>query len=76
MVGIAIGQLAFGPVPDRFCRKNPLYAGLIFYCITSIGCSFASSIEMLIVLRFMQAIGACAASMATTAKYCTNRTKN
>lgn len=66
-IGIAIGQLAYGPVLDRFGRKIPLYAGLIFYCITSIGCSFASSMEMLIVLRFLQAIGACAASVAATA---------
>lgn len=66
-IGIAIGQLAYGPVLDRFGRKIPLYAGLIFYCITSIGCSFASSIELLIALRFLQAIGACAASVAATA---------
>lgn len=66
-IGIAIGQLAYGPILDRFGRKIPLYAGLIFYCITSIGCSFASSIEILIVLRFIQAIGACSASVAATA---------
>lgn len=66
-VGIAIGQLAYGPILDRFGRKAPLYAGLIFYCITSIGCSFATSIEVLIILRFVQAIGACAASVAATA---------
>ncbi len=66
-IGIAIGQLAYGPILDRFGRKAPLYAGLIFYCIASIGCSFAASIEVLIVLRFFQAIGACAASVAATA---------
>jgi DHA1 family bicyclomycin/chloramphenicol resistance-like MFS transporter len=66
-VGIAIGQLAYGPILDRFGRKGPLYVGLVFYCITSIGCSFAASIEVLIALRFLQAIGACAASVAATA---------
>jgi len=66
-IGIAIGQLAYGPILDRFGRKAPLYAGLIFYCIASIGCSFAESIDVLIVLRFFQAIGACAASVAATA---------
>ena len=66
-IGIAIGQLAYGPILDRFGRKVPLYVGLIFYCATSVACSFATSIEMLIVLRFIQAIGACAASVAATA---------
>jgi MFS transporter, DHA1 family, multidrug resistance protein len=66
-IGIAIGQLAYGPILDRFGRKVPLYTGLIFYCIASIGCSFAASIDVLIVLRFFQAIGACAASVAATA---------
>ncbi len=66
-IGIAIGQLAYGPILDRFGRKKPVYAGLIFYCIASIGCSFATSIEMLIVLRFLQAIGACSASVAAIA---------
>jgi DHA1 family bicyclomycin/chloramphenicol resistance-like MFS transporter len=66
-IGLAIGQLAYGPILDRFGRKMPLYAGLFLYCITSVGGSFAPSIEILIGLRFVQAIGACAASVAATA---------
>ncbi len=66
-IGIAVGQLAYGPILDRFGRKRPLYAGLIFYCLTSIACSFAKSIELLIALRFIQALGACSASVGATA---------
>ncbi|MDF3076968.1 MAG: Multidrug transporter [Sphingobacteriaceae bacterium] len=66
-IGLAIGQLAYGPILDRFGRKKPVYLALIFYCITSIGCSFSGSIEVLIGLRFFQAIGACAASVAAIA---------
>lgn len=66
-VGIAVGQLAYGPILERFGRKTPLYAGLVLYCIASVGCSFAGSIEVLIALRLVQAIGACSASVAATA---------
>jgi len=66
-VGISIGQLLYGPLLDRFGRKNPLYAGLALYIITSIGCFFCTSIEMLILLRFIQAVGSCAAGVASMA---------
>src|SRR5215203_2974742 len=65
--GIGLGQLLYGPLLDRFGRKKPLYAGLLLYFITSIGCAYAVSIEALIILRFIQAIGACSASIAATA---------
>ena len=65
--GIGLGQLLYGPLLDRFGRKKPLYAGLLLYFITSIGCAYAVSIEALILLRFIQAIGACSASIAATA---------
>ena len=66
-IGMGVGQLLYGPLLDRFGRKMPLYAGLLIYCVASIGCFFASSIEMLIVLRFVQALGGCAATIAATA---------
>jgi len=66
-VGIGLGQLLYGPLLDRFGRKKPLYAGLLLYFICSIGCAYAVSIESLIFLRFVQAIGACSASIAATA---------
>jgi DHA1 family bicyclomycin/chloramphenicol resistance-like MFS transporter len=66
-VGMGIGQLIYGPLLDRFGRKKPLYAGLILYCITSVGCALVGSIEVLIVLRFIQAVGACSATISATA---------
>ena len=66
-IGISIGQLLYGPLLDRFGRKKPLYVGLSLYIITSIGCYFSSSIESLITLRFIQAIGSCAAGVASMA---------
>lgn len=66
-VGISVGQLLYGPLMDRFGRKRPLYIALILYILASLGCAFATSLDMLIVLRFIQAIGACAATVAANA---------
>jgi MFS transporter, DHA1 family, multidrug resistance protein len=64
LVGIAAGQLLYGPLLDRFGRTRPLYAGLMVYVITSIGCAFSQSIDALIAMRFLQALGGCAGMVA------------
>ncbi len=66
-IGLAVGQLLYGPLLDRFGRKKPLYFGLLIYILTSIGCYFAGSLQLLVTLRFLQAIGSCAASVAAMA---------
>lgn len=66
-IGISAGQLLYGPLLDRFGRKKPLYIGLILYVISSIGCIYASTLDSLIILRFVQAIGSCAAAVASVA---------
>jgi len=59
-MGLAIGQALYGPLADRFGRKPPLYLGLTLYGLASAGCALATSIESLIAMRFVQALGACA----------------
>jgi len=66
-IGISVGQLLYGPLLDRFGRKKPLYIGLMVYILASIGCAYASSIDSLIVWRCIQAIGSCAAAVASIA---------
>jgi DHA1 family bicyclomycin/chloramphenicol resistance-like MFS transporter len=66
-IGLALGQLIYGPLLDKYGRKKPLYVGLSIYLIASIGCMMASSLNMLIILRFIQAIGGCAAGVASVA---------
>lgn len=66
-IGFAIGQLLYGPLLDRFGRKRPLYAGLVIYMLTSIGCLLAGSIETMIAFRFVQALGGCVAGVAAIA---------
>lgn len=64
-VGISAGQLLYGPLLDRFGRKPPLFVGLGLYVVASVGCLAVHSIEALIVLRFVQAVGSCAAAVAS-----------
>ena len=66
-IGISAGQLLYGPLLDRFGRKKPLYIGLTIYILASVGCAYASTINMLIILRCVQAIGSCAAAVASIA---------
>jgi DHA1 family bicyclomycin/chloramphenicol resistance-like MFS transporter len=64
LIGIAVGQLLYGPLLDRFGRKNPLYAGLFVYILASFGCALIHSPDALIAMRFLQAIGGCAGMVA------------
>lgn len=66
-LGFALGQIIYGPLLDRFGRKPPLYVGLILYIIATIGCFTAGTIEVLWVVRFIQALGGCVASVAAMA---------
>ncbi len=66
-IGISAGQLLYGPLLDRFGRKKPLFIGLVVYILASAGCVFASTIDSLIVMRVIQAIGSCAATVASVA---------
>jgi len=59
-IGIALGQAFYGPLSDRVGRKPALYSGLIIFALASIGCALAPSIEVLVVCRFLQALGGCA----------------
>jgi DHA1 family bicyclomycin/chloramphenicol resistance-like MFS transporter len=67
LIGIALGQLVYGPLLDRFGRKTPLYMGLLIYILASVGCAFTESVNSLIAMRFLQAIGGCAGIVAAQA---------
>ena len=64
-IGISAGQLLYGPLLDRFGRKKPLFIGLLVYILASLGCVFVTDIDTFIGLRFIQAIGSCAATVAS-----------
>lgn len=58
-LGLALGQLIYGPVSDRIGRKKPLYFGLSLYVIASLMCYFAQDEWSLIAARILQALGGC-----------------
>jgi DHA1 family bicyclomycin/chloramphenicol resistance-like MFS transporter len=66
-IGISAGQLLYGPLLDRFGRKKPLFIGLSVYILASLGCVYVTDIDLFIFLRFIQAIGSCAATVASVA---------
>ncbi len=67
LLGIAVGQLMYGPMLDRFGRKKPLYVGLVIYIISSFLCALSTSLESLIAMRFLQALGGCVGMVAAQA---------
>ena len=58
--GMAIGQVIYGPASDRFGRRPPLLIGVAVFVAASVVCALASSVEVLIAARFVQALGGCA----------------
>jgi MFS transporter, DHA1 family, multidrug resistance protein len=66
-IGISAGQLLYGPLLERYGRKNPLYGGLTIYLFASVGCAMATSINALILFRFLQALGGCVGMVAARA---------
>ena len=59
-LGLAIGQLFYGPISDRFGRRGPLLVGNLLYIAASVACALATTIDTLIAARFVQAFGSCA----------------
>ena len=57
LLGLAIGQFAWGPLSDRLGRKPVLLGGLGLFLASSVACSAAGSLQEIVLLRFAQGIG-------------------
>lgn len=65
--GLALSQIFYGPLLDRFGRKPVLLGGLILFVISSFFVAFANSFSVLLTGRFFQAIGVCSTIVAALA---------
>ena len=63
LAGFALGQLLWGPLSDRLGRKPVLLAGLSLFSLGCAGMFWVESSVLLLSLRFIQAIGICAAAV-------------
>lgn len=66
-VGMLLGMLCYGPLSDRFGRRPPLLFGLVLYTLASLLIVQSSSLDMLVLLRFLQGLGGCAGAVLTVA---------
>jgi MFS transporter, DHA1 family, multidrug resistance protein len=58
LMGLAVAQLVFGPLSDRFGRRPVVLAGLALATVASTAAIFAASIATLVIARVAQSLGA------------------
>lgn len=63
LAGFAAVQLLWGPLSDRYGRKPVLLIGLTIFALGSLGMLWVENAATLLVLRFVQAVGVCAAAV-------------
>lgn len=56
MIGLAAGQLLFGPVSDRYGRRPPLITAMILFLLSTLGCIFAHDIFQFVAWRLVQGV--------------------
>ncbi|GLH35292.1 MULTISPECIES: multidrug effflux MFS transporter [Pseudomonas] len=66
-LGLSLGQLAYGPMADRFGRRKPLLFGVALFTLASLACAYAPNLDTLILARFVQALGGCAGMVLSRA---------
>ncbi len=66
-LGLAAGQLTYGPISDRYGRRPVLYFGLGLYLFACVACALSESVGMLIAARAVQGFGAAAGPVMSRA---------
>lgn len=63
LAGFAAAQLLWGPLSDRYGRKPVLFIGLTIFALGSLGMLWVENAATLLILRFVQVVGVCAAAV-------------
>ncbi len=56
LIGLAAGQLIFGPLSDRYGRRKPLICAMLLFIISTAGCIFSANVHQFIVMRLFQGL--------------------
>lgn len=62
LAGFALAQLIWGPLSDRYGRRPVLLTGLTIFALGCLGMFWIENATELLMLRFIQAVGVCAAA--------------
>jgi DHA1 family bicyclomycin/chloramphenicol resistance-like MFS transporter len=60
IIGLAFGQLIYGPLSDCFGRRPVLMVGLTLYTAAGMAAALAPGVHTLVTARLVQAFGGCA----------------
>lgn len=66
-LGMAVGQLGYGPLADRFGRRTTLFVGYGIYAMGALAGAFLASLGGLLVARFVWGLGAAGPRVITLA---------
>ena len=56
MIGLAVGQIFFGPLSDRYGRRIPLQVAMWLFIVSTVCCLFAQNIQQFVAFRLIQGI--------------------
>jgi len=58
LMAFAIATLFWGPITDRFGRRNVILSGMFLYLFASVGCAISESYDQFLLFRFIQGAAA------------------
>lgn len=64
---LSMSLIALGKCADLWGRKKVFYAGVVLFAVAAFGAGFSVNVEMLVLFRGMQSLGASAVLVASTA---------